>query len=201
MGVVKILAESSIASGVRRIEAVAGPFAYRRFAESEQLLGRLHRALKVEPEQLPAHVDELQETIHRHQKELERLRMRLASGIVGDIAARAETVAGVAVAAGVVTDVDRNALRALTDQLLRRFERAVVALGAEIDGKAALVVMVSTDEAKRFPARQLAQELAAIVEGSGGGRPNMAEAGGKNPARLAEAAVALPRLVEALAAR
>ena len=201
MGVVKILAESSIASGVRRIEAVAGPHAYRRFAESEQLLGRLHRALKVEPEQLPAHVEELQEAIHRHQKELERLRMRLASGVVGTIAAQAETVAGVAVAAGVVTDVDRNALRALTDQLLRRFERAVVALGAEIDGKAALVVMVSESEAKRLPARQLAQELAAIVEGSGGGRPAMAEAGGKNPVRLAEAAAALPRLVESLAAR
>ena len=100
-----------------------------------------------------------------------------------------------------LTDVDRNALRALTDQLLRRFERAVVALGAEIDGKAALVVMVSESEAKRLPARQLAQELAAIVEGSGGGRPAMAEAGGKNPVRLAEAAAALPRLVESLAAR
>jgi alanyl-tRNA synthetase len=201
MGVFKIAAESSIASGVRRIEAVAGPTAYRRYVEAEQLLGQLQRALKVDAAELPGAVGELQATSHHHQKEVERLRLRLASGAMAAIAAGAAEVAGVQVAGGVVADVDRNALRSLADQLLRRFERAVVALGAEIDGKAALVVMVSESEAKRLPARQLAQDLAAIVEGSGGGRPAMAEAGGKNPARLGEAVAALPQLVEKLAAR
>jgi alanyl-tRNA synthetase len=195
MGAFKIVSENSIASGVRRIEAVTGPEAYHRFARDEKILGLVHRAHRVEADQLPEFIDGIQDTVRSLQKEVERLKLKLASGALDDILAGAFETDGIHVVGGVVRDVDRGGLRNLADQLLKRFDQAVVALGAEIDGKAALVVMVSPGAASKHPAGKIVGALAARVGGSGGGRPTMAEAGGKEPSKLPEAMAALKELV------
>jgi alanyl-tRNA synthetase len=196
MGVFKIISESSIASGVRRIEAITGPRGYERFARDEQVLASIYRDFKVSSDQLPEYLAELQNELKARQKDIDRLKLKMASRTLDEILNRAGELDGIKVISGVVADVDRSALRSLADQLLKRFSKAIVALGAEIDGKASLVVMVSEDVAKQYPAGKLVGALARMVGGGGGGRPTMAEAGGKDPARLHEAMNSVMKLLQ-----
>jgi len=196
MGVFKIISESSIASGVRRIEAVTGPRGYERFARDEQVLGAIYRDFKVGADQLPDYLAELHAELKARQKDIERMKLKMAARTLDDILDRAGELDGIKVVSGVVPDVDRSALRQLADQLLNRFERAIVALGAEIDGKASLVVMVSEAVAGEYPAGKLVGALARMVGGGGGGRPTMAEAGGKDPSRLPEAMNSVMKLLQ-----
>jgi alanyl-tRNA synthetase len=197
MGAFKVVSESSIASGVRRIEALTGPEAYKRFTRDERILGLVQKSTRVEADQLPEYLEGIQDTVRIQQKEIERLRLKLASRALDEILAGEFEVDGVHVVGGVVHDVDRSGLRNLADQLLHRFDRAVVALGAEIEGKAALVVMVTPEIASKHPAGKIVGALAAKVGGGGGGRPTMAEAGGKEPAGLAAAMASLRDVVTA----
>jgi len=195
MGLFKIISESSIASGVRRIEAVTGEAGYQRFVHDEQILDTISRNFKVDTNNLPEYIDGLQGDLRTKQKELDRLKLKIASRTLDEIVSRACDLDGITVVSGVVDDVDRSALRNLADQLLNRFEKTIVALGAEIDGKAALVVMVTKEISKEYPAGKIVGSLARLVDGGGGGRPVMAEAGGKNPAKLREAMDSLDQLV------
>jgi len=195
MGVFKIVSESSIAAGVRRIEAVTGPEGYQRFKQAEQVLDGLQRTLRVEPDQMLDHLEGLHDTLKKQEKEIERLRLKAATAALDDIAARAASLGGIQVAGGVVAEVDRASLRTLADQLLKRLGGGVAALGAEIDGKASLVVMVSPETAQRCPAGKIVGALAQLVAGGGGGTPTMAEAGGKSPDNLPAAMGRLPEIV------
>ena len=199
IGMFRVLSEGGIAAGVRRIEAITGQESLRHSLASDRCLGQAIQACSVtDPDRLPATILEINERVRSLQKELERLRMQNAAGTLDAIAANAVTTEGITMVFGVVTNVDRNALRTLADQLLKKYPQGIAALGAEIDGKAALVVMTSPETGKRFPAGKIVGALAAKVSGSGGGRPTLAEAGGKDPSKLEEALRSLPAVVASL---
>lgn len=199
IGPFKILSETGVAAGVRRIEAVAGMAALRWMWKLEDEWRECHQLLRAKP-------GELLEKLRRllaHQKETERqiaeLRARLATKGMEALLAQAREIRGVRVLAAQVEAEDQATLRELADRLRDRLRPAVVVLGAAARGRAMLVATVSKELAGRVDARPLVAEVARRVEGAGGGRPDMAQAGGKRPERLPEALEAVyPWVAEAL---
>ncbi|HEM61080.1 MAG TPA: alanine--tRNA ligase, partial [Chloroflexi bacterium] len=198
ISVFKIISESSISSGVRRIEALTGERAIERFLEDEETLRELAERLHVGRDQLPSTVLRLNEELREASREIERLRLKLAQKESADAAGEAREVAGIRVIARRVDNVDRNSLRQLADQIRGRLGSGVVVLGTSEEGKVSLVVMVTPDLTDRIAANGLIRPIARIVGGGGGGRPEMAEAGGKDPDRLEEALESVYGLIEEL---
>ena len=184
----KIISESGVAAGVRRIEALTGSnvFAYYR-REEEELLAAA-KAAKTTPAGLAEKIAHMQEQIKALQSENESLKSKAAKEALGDVMDQVTEVGGVKLLAASVPGVDMNGLRELGDQLKEKLGEGVVVLASEADGKVSLVAM-ATDEAmaKGAHAGNLIKAIAGKVGGGGGGRPNMAQAGGKNPAGIPEA--------------
>ncbi len=184
----KILSEAGIAAGVRRIEALTdkGLFDYYDGLESE-LKGLAH-AMRSDVAGLPGRVETLQEELRAARAENEKLKDRLAKDAAGDILKNAREIGGIKVLAAEVQGMDMNSLRNLGDQLKDKLGDSVVVLASVTDGKVNLMA-TATDSAvkKGTHAGNLIREIAALVGGGGGGRPNMAQAGGKNPAGVAAA--------------
>ncbi len=180
----KILHESSIAAGVRRIEAITGQGAIQRFVESEDALGRLSVDLKVGRDDIEHTVIRLSDQLKKTQKQLEKLQFKLAQQQTFDALSEALDVLGVKVLAKRVEGLDRAGLRSLADQLKNKLESGVVVLGTASNGKVSLIAMVSPDLTERVKANELVSSIARVVKGGGGGRPDMAEAGGSDPSRL-----------------
>ena len=180
----KVIHESSISAGVRRVEAVTGHGAIERFLESEGALNRLSADLKVGRDGVEKTVHRLSDQLRKTQKKLERLQFRLAREQTGDVVAEAREIGGVKVLVKRVEDLDRAGLRSLADELKNRLRSGVVVLGASINGKVGLVASVSSDLTGRVQANELVSRLARTVRGGGGGRPDMAEAGGSDPSQL-----------------
>ncbi|MEP6921122.1 MAG: alanine--tRNA ligase [bacterium] len=202
IGLFKIISDESIASGVRRIRAVTGVDAFDRFRESEAIVDRLAGGLRTSRTELTAQVERLQDELKKAKREADELRMKLATG-AGSTSANGNEgreVAGVRVVARDVSGLDAAGMRQLSDTLLARIKSGVVVLGRSGDGKASLIVRTSADLAKRVPAGQLIKELAPIVGGKGGGKPDMAEGGGNLPEKLAEALETSYQLVDRLLA-
>ncbi len=191
-----ILSESSVAAGVRRIEALAGGPAVAAAQAQRSLLLGASEALRVGPEELPDRLGRLQAQVKELEKEAERLRDRLAAGGDGDVMDQVVEIDGLKILAARVPAADPKALRTAADRLRDRLKSGVVALGAESGGKAMLVVMVTPDLTERFKAGQIVSVAAAEVGGKGGGRPDMAQAGGPDPSRLDEALQAVRNYVE-----
>ncbi len=197
IGMFLITSEGSAAAGVRRIEAVTGRGAYalvrRRFAA----LHAAAKQLSVTPEALPPKVANLQEELAAAQKEAASLRQKLAAQ---DYAARleaAEEVAGVTVLAARLEGADEDALRQLTDRFRARYPSGVIVLGTVINGRPRLVAAVTEDLTQRgLHAGQLVKHVAQQVGGGGGGRPTLAQAGGKDPERLDQALGSVRKWVE-----
>jgi alanyl-tRNA synthetase len=187
IGLFKIVAESSIAAGVRRVEAVTGEQALQKFLDNDALLVRLSDLLHCRSEDVPLQVEKLLRELKEDRKEIEQLRMKLATRETGSAVADAREVAGVRVLSRKVDNLDRNALRNLADQLKNQLKSGVVVLGMPSDGKVSLVAMVTPDLTDRIQAHLLLRHIAPLVGGGGGGRAEMAEAGGKDPSRLEEA--------------
>jgi alanyl-tRNA synthetase len=187
IGLFKIVKEESIGAGVRRIEAVCGRAALERFREDEARLAELAERLRTTPAALPMQVDRLQAEVKRLEREVEALRRRLAARTVTEVLGEAREVNGVKVLATRVEGLDPSGLRELADQLLQKLASGVVVLGQERDGKAMLLVRVSRDLVPALDAHKIVRELAPIIGGRGGGRPDLAEAGGRHPERLPEA--------------
>jgi alanyl-tRNA synthetase len=198
IGVFKIVKEESIGSGVRRIEAVTGQAALERFQRDEERLARLAEMLNTSPQDIPNQVERLQAELKAAQRDVEMLRLKLAGQAVGDAAARARQVNGIKVLAERVKDLDATGARELADRLLQKLESGVVVLGRAEDKKVSLVVRVSKDLTDRLHAGQIVKELARIVGGGGGGKPDLAEAGGRSPEKLDEALSASAEVVERL---
>ncbi len=200
IGLFKIVSDESIASGVRRIRAVTGVDAFDRFRESEAIVDRLAGGLRTSRTELPAQVERLQDELKKAKREADELRMKLASGAGGASTNGNEgrEVAGVRVVARDVSGLDAAGMRQLSDTLLARIKSGVVVLGRSGDGKASLIVRTSSDLAKRVPAGQVIKELAPIVGGKGGGKPDMAEGGGNQPEKLAEALETSYQIVDRL---
>jgi alanyl-tRNA synthetase len=201
IGVFKITSDESIASGVRRIRAVTGVDAYERFREDERLIDQVASGLRTSRADLSVVVGKLQEELKKARREADELRLKIATAAAGTAAANggeAREVAGVRVLAREATDLDAAGMRQLSDALLARIKSGVVVLGRSGDGKVSLIVRTSPDLLKRVPAGQVIKELAPIVGGKGGGKPDMAEGGGSQPEKLGAALEASYGVIEKL---
>jgi alanyl-tRNA synthetase len=199
IGLFLVTGERGVASGVRRIEAVAGEAAFRRVREREELLAAVAGEVGAPPERSPAEAAALKERLERAEAELARLRLELVSGAAGAAggAAGAETVDvdGFRVLAREVPPAPANELRSMADALRGKLGSGVVVLGTRGDGKVTLLAAVTADLAGRVSAGELVRRLAPLVGGGGGGRPDFAQAGGKLPERLPEALAEVERAV------
>jgi alanyl-tRNA synthetase len=199
IGVFKITSDESIASGVRRIRAVTGIDAYERFHEDEKIIEEVAGNLRTSRTDLPSVIGKLQDELKKARREADELRMKIATGTAGSAATNgdeARDVAGVRVLAKEASGLDAAGMRQLSDTLLARIKSGVVVIGRSNDGKASLIVRTSEDLTKRVPAGQVIKELAPIIGGKGGGKADMAEGGGSQPEKLAEALEASYGVIE-----
>lgn len=190
IGAFKVVRDEAVASGVRRVEAVTGADAYKRFQEDETILNRVAAQLRTTREALPHAVERLQEDLKRTRKETEDLRLKLATGASSSSGTNdtdAREVKGVKVLAREASELDANALRQLSDTLLARLKSGVVILGRHSEGKASLIVRVSSDLQRKIKAGDIIKHLAPIIGGKGGGRADMAEGGGGEIDKLGDA--------------
>ena len=201
IGMFKILSETGVAAGVRRVEAVTGTGALAHVRTIERELGKTAALLKGSPAQTAEKVEHLLGRVKEKDKEIEELRRKLMQGGGGsgggDLTKDAKEQAGVKVLGAVVDGGDAKAMRELADQLRDKLQPAVILLGtATKDGRALLACSVSKDASERFKAGDIVKDAAAIVGGGGGGRPDFAQAGGNDPSKLAEAVARVYELVK-----
>ncbi|MBS8268708.1 alanine--tRNA ligase [Halomonas litopenaei] len=199
IGCCHIVAESGIASGVRRIEAITGEGALAYFGEQEARLARVAERLKAKPEQLEERVDSLVERNRGLEKELERLKAKLASAAGSDMLASATEVKGVKVLATHLDGVSGKELRGVLDQLKNKLGSGIIVLGVadEAAGKVSLIAGVTDDLTARVKAGELVNHVAGQVGGKGGGRADMAQAGGSDVNALPAALESVPAWVDA----
>ena len=198
IGLFKILQEAGIAAGVRRIEAVTGAGALERVRQQEQTLDQLAALIKTDRPQLETRLRKLLERQKELEREVESLQGRLNADQAGDLLARTASVCGIPLVCGRVDNLDGRALRELADQVRDRLPSGVLVLGSSHAGKAGLLVAVSKDLTPRLQAGALIKQLAPLVGGGGGGRADLAQAGGSRPEQLGEALKTAPRLIENL---
>ena len=193
----KILSESGIAAGVRRIEALTGKGVLAYYRRQEEILMEAAKALKANVSEVPEKITHLQSEYKALQSENESLKSKLAQGALGNVMDQVVEVKGVKLLAAKVEGVDMNGLRDLGDQLKEKLGEGVVVLAAVNQGKVNLLAM-ATEEAQKAGAHagNLIKSVASIVGGGGGGRPNMAQAGGKNPEKASEAVAAVAGILE-----
>ncbi len=184
IGLFKIVSEGAVAAGVRRIEAVTGEPALRRVGGEETALREAAALLKVPPLELPQRLQKLLDEQRQLEKQLEALEARQAKTRAHELVAAARQVGGVAVVAARVDGLDQDGLRAVADSIRERLGSGIICLGSVKDGKVSLVSAVTKDLVSRFNAGKLIQEVARAVGGGGGGRPDLAQAGGKDPSKL-----------------
>ena len=187
IGIFKIVSEAGIASGVRRIEAVTGAAALEYISETEKNVSEVANLVKAGREETVAKVGQLLERNRRLEKELEALKAKLASSQGSDLSGQAQEVDGIKVLAARLEGADAKSLRDTVDQLKNKLGAAAVILGAVTDGKVALVAGVTKAETQCIKAGELVNHVASQIGGRGGGRPDMAQAGGSQPENLVAA--------------
>jgi len=192
IGMFKIVAESGVAAGVRRIEAVTGEQALRLAAEESARLDRLARLLKVSPDNVELRLNQVLERSRQLEKELERLQQKLASAAGSDLGSQAVDIDGVKVLAAQVDASQAKSLRDMVDQLKSKLGSAAVVLAAAEGGKVTIVAGVTKDCTERLRAGELVNVVASQVGGKGGGRPDFAQAGGTQPENLEQALKSVP---------
>ena len=196
IGVCKIVYEGSIAAGVRRIEAVTGEGALRQYQETSGAVRRIAEMVQASEPELVEHVEKLLATERALEKQVEQLKNKLAQAAVGQVEALARSFGEVKVVAARLDGMDRPQMRALADALRNKWQSAVLVLAGVEDGNVSIVSAVTKDLTAKVHAGKLAGAVALAVGGKGGGRPDMAEGGGKNPAALDAALEAVYRDVE-----
>jgi alanyl-tRNA synthetase len=187
IGLFKILSETGVASGVRRIEAATGEGAWKALKKEEAELRSISNLLKARP----GEVAEKVQRILKQQKDLERdyqaLQVKIASGKSKDLISFTREVKGIRVLSTQVEAKNPKSLREMADRLKEQMKSGIVLLGSQGDGKVMLLCAVTADLAERYPAQKLVREIAQIVGGTGGGRADMAQAGGTRAEKLPEA--------------
>ncbi|MGP9679008.1 alanine--tRNA ligase [Halomonas sp. AOP27-A1-41] len=198
IGCCHIVSEVGIASGVRRIEAITGENALAYFREQEARVQRLGDRLKTKPEQVEARVESLVERNRSLEKELEQLKAKLASAAGSDMLSQAQEIGGVKLLATQLEGVSGKDLRGVLDQLKNKIGSGVIILGVadEAAGKVSLIAGVTQDLTERVKAGELVNHVASQVGGKGGGRADMAQAGGSQPEALAGALSSVPAWLE-----
>ncbi len=195
IGLLKILHESAIAAGVRRIEAVTGREAVLHVQKTEEELRRTAGLFKAGQLEVYDRTDKLLKNVRELEKEIEALKGKLAAKDSGDLMSQVKEIAGVKVLAAEVSITDAKTLRDFGDKLRDKLASGVILLGSKAEGKALLLCMVTKDLADKYSAGNIVKELAPIVGGKGGGRPDMAQAGGTQPENLANIFPALEKLL------
>ncbi len=196
IGVFKFVAEQSVAAGVRRVQAITGEGALEEYRRAMASLHELSALLNVGRDEVVAAVERLAQSAKQLEKQLDSLRSRAALGQADDLLARVQTVKNVRVLSARLSDVDRAAMRQLADTLRQKLGSGVVVLGTTEDGKVALISAVTRDLQPKLHAGNIIREIARLVGGSGGGRPDLAEAGGKDTAGLENALAQVYGVVE-----
>ncbi|MGD2005949.1 MAG: alanine--tRNA ligase, partial [Pseudomonadales bacterium] len=199
IGLLKITSEGGVSAGVRRIEAVTGANAEQFVRDTEAGMSAVAAVVKGNSADAPQRVAKMAERVKELEKEVANLKRKLASGAGGDLTQQAVEVAGVKVLAAKIDDVDPKTLRDSADQLKNKLGKAVVVLATVTDGKVSLVAGVTKAESSQFKAGELIGQIAAQVGGKGGGRPDMAMAGGTDPSGLDAALASVVPWVEAKA--
>ena len=188
VGFCKLVAEEPVAKGVRRISAVTGPKALEKTRQLESLVKELCVTLKAPADELAKRVAALQDELRDTKRELGKLTSQAAAGTIDDLIASAETINGVRVIAHLAENATRDAVREMIDLIRDKAAPAAALIGAVIDGKVSLTAAVTKDLIpKGLHAGDCVKVAAKVVGGGGGGRPDMAEAGGKDPSKLADA--------------
>jgi alanyl-tRNA synthetase len=200
IGFFKIVSESGVAAGIRRVEAVTAEGALAYTHEIEAKLNEAARSLKASPSDITAKIQQMQDNVRAMEKELARVKGRLASSQGGDLSAQAVEVNGhggpIRVLAATIEGADAKVLRETLDQLKGRFKSAAIVLGSTEGGKVTLIAGVTSDLTARIKAGDLVNHVATQVGGKGGGRPDMAQAGGTDAAALPAALASVRGWVE-----
>ncbi|MBK6631012.1 MAG: alanine--tRNA ligase [Betaproteobacteria bacterium] len=196
IGLFKILSEGGVASGIRRVEAVTGEGALDVVQQQEQELAEVAAAVKAQPQEIALKVGQVLDSVKALEKELARLKSKMASSQGDDLAGQASDIKGTKVLAAALEGADAKTLRDTLDKLKDKLKSCVVVLGAAADGKAALIAGVSADLTAKVKAGELVNFVAQQVGGKGGGRPDMAQAGGTQPENLGKALASVPGWVE-----
>ncbi|NOT12708.1 MAG: alanine--tRNA ligase [Methylococcaceae bacterium] len=192
IGCFKIMSETGVAAGVRRIEAVTGSGCMNWIASRDKALASIAGLLKSSPDKAAEKVEQLLEKTRALEKQLERLNAKLASSAGGELTSSAVDVNGIKVLAVKLDDVDPKTMRDLVDQLKNKLGSSAIVLAAIEGDKVSLTAGVSKDQVGRIKAGDLVNFVATKVGGKGGGRPDMAQAGGNDPSQLAEALASVP---------
>jgi alanyl-tRNA synthetase len=192
IGLFKIVSEGGVASGVRRVEAVTGPGVLAYLNDREAKLRAVADAVRGTPDDAPRKVEQMQARVKQLEKELEQLRGKLARGESSDVASQAKEVKGVKVVAARLDGADAKGLREAVDRLKDKLAPAAIVLASVADGRVTLIAGVTKELTDRIQAGPLVNQVAVRVGGKGGGRPDMAQAGGNDPTELDAALSALP---------
>jgi len=195
VGLFKIVSESSVASGIRRIEALTGFGTYLRLEEDENLHQELSQALRAQRAEIPRAITRLMDQQRQLENELETLRRKIANSQVGNLVETPKNVKGIAVVSRKIEGIDPSMLRELAENAGSKMGSGVVVLGLASNGKASLVAVVSEDLQKRLHAGKIIKKVAELVGGSGGGRPEFGQAGGKDSEKLEHALQAVYNIV------
>ena len=198
IGLCKVVAEGSISAGVRRIDALTGAGALERFQGTSSALARVAQLTHTTEPELVEQVEKLMNQQRSMEKLLEQLKEKVAQGQLGSIEGKARTIKDVAVLSAQVDGLDRNQMRSLADSLRNKWKSGVIVLAAVEDGNIAIISAVTKDLSAKVHAGKLAASVGQAVGGKGGGRPDMAEAGGKDVAALAAALDQVYASVEAM---
>ncbi|RZB29964.1 MAG: alanyl-tRNA synthetase [Desulfobacteraceae bacterium Eth-SRB1] len=196
IGLFKITGESSVASGVRRIEALTGEAALKYIQKTSTIVQETARLIKEKPEDIAKRIDKILTGYKSIEKEMEKLKANLAAAKAGGTEEDIRTINGVKILAKKVAVDKPAALRELADRLKEKIKSGIVVLGSVSGSKVLLIVVVTKDLTKRFNAGNIVKQVAAIVGGGGGGRPDMAQAGGTMPEKLDQALEKAYKIVE-----
>jgi len=196
IGLFKIVSESGIAAGVRRLEILAGRRAYQSVRKEEQDLREIGRLLKASDPDVVGRVEKVMSQLREAEKDLERIKHKMQTSQAGVVIEGAKVINGVKVLARRVENMDPKELRDFGDKLRDNIKSGILALGTAKDDKVSLIVMVSKDLVPKFHAGNIIKEMAAVLGGTGGGKPELAQAGGKDPAKLDAALEALYTIME-----
>ena len=196
IGLIKIVSESGVAAGVRRIEAVTGEGALARIQQQEQQLQQVADTVKTQPSEAAARIVQILDNVKSLEKELAALKLRWAEAQGDELLMRAQEVGGLQVLAAELPGADAAILRETLDRLKDKLHSAAIVLASVTDGKVTLIAGVTKDQTARVKAGELVNFVALQVGGKGGGRPDMAQAGGTQPEHLAAALASVPAWVQ-----
>ena len=193
----KIISESGVAAGVRRIEALTGKALFEYYNTMESELQKAAKLLKAVPLEVSAKIVSLQDEVKQLQKENDKLKAKLAKEAAGDLLSEAKEVDGIYILTKQLTDVDMNGMRDLGDEAKQKLGEAFIVFASQVGEKVSLIAMATDGAMKKGAhAGNLIKEVASIVGGGGGGRPNMAQAGGKLPEKIPEALACAKTVME-----